>query len=126
MEFERIKTEFYEEVVYAENGPGAEEYQKYYQTMDPTTAEYLYKQVVQQLETDARVEDYAQAYAEMEPAQPPLQNLFSFLSPGIHRTACFTHWHRRSCLNRFSSAGFCLALSQAASSFSTSTVNIVF
>ncbi len=69
VEFERIKTEFYEEVVYAEKGPGAEEYVKYYQTMDPTTAEYLYKQVVQQLETDARVEDYAQAYAEMEPAQ---------------------------------------------------------
>jgi len=69
VEFERIKTEFYEEVVYAENGPGAEEYQKYYQTIDPTTAEYLYKQVVQQLEMDAQIQDYAQAYAEMEPAQ---------------------------------------------------------
>lgn len=69
VEFERIKTEFYEEVVYAENGPGAEEYQKYYQTIDPTTAEYLYKQVVQQLEMDAQIQDYAQAYAEMEPDQ---------------------------------------------------------
>lgn len=69
VEFERIKTEFYEEVVYAENGPGAEEYQKYYQTMDPTTAEYLYKQVVQQQEADQAIQDYAQAYAEMKPAQ---------------------------------------------------------
>ena len=43
VEFQRIKNEFYEEVVYAENGPGAEAYQKYYESMDPTTAEYLYK-----------------------------------------------------------------------------------
>ncbi len=67
VEFERIKTEFYEEVIYAENGPGAEEYQKYYQTMDPTTAEYLYKQVVQQIEADQEIKDYAQTYAEMKP-----------------------------------------------------------
>lgn len=69
VEFERIKTEFYEEVIYAENGPGAEEYQKYYETIDPTTAEYLYKQVVQQVEADKEIQDYAQAYAEMKPAQ---------------------------------------------------------
>ena len=30
-EFQRIKTEFYEEVVYAENGPGADAYRKYYE-----------------------------------------------------------------------------------------------
>ena len=66
VEFERIKTEFYEEVIYADNGPGAEAYQKYYESMDPATAEYLYKQVVQQATTDARVQNYAQAYSEME------------------------------------------------------------
>lgn len=69
VEFERIKTEFYEEVVYAEKGPGADEYVKYYQSMDPTTAEYLYKQVIQQQEVDQKIQDYAQAYAEMKPAQ---------------------------------------------------------
>ena len=55
--------------MYAENGPGAEEYQKYYQNIDPTTAEFLYKQVIQQLEADEQIQDYAQTYAEMEPAQ---------------------------------------------------------
>lgn len=69
VEFERIKTEFYEEVIYAEKGPGAEEYQKYYQNMDPTTAEYLYKQVVQQVQADQEIKDYAQAYSEMKPKQ---------------------------------------------------------
>ena len=69
IEFERIKTEFYEEVVYADNGPGAEEYQKYYEAMDPATAEYLYKQVVEQVLVDAKLQDYAKAYSSMEPAQ---------------------------------------------------------
>ena len=66
VEFQRIKTEFYEEVVYAENGPGAEEYQKYYEAMDPTTAEYLYKQVALQLEESKEIKDYAQTYSEMD------------------------------------------------------------
>ena len=67
VEFDRIQTEFYNEVVYAENGPGPEEYQKYYELIDPTNAEYLYKQVVEQLQQDAKLTDYAQAYASMEP-----------------------------------------------------------
>lgn len=69
VEFERIKTEFYNEVVYADNGPGAEEYQKYYETMDPATAEVLYKQVVTQIEEDKEITDYAQAYSEMKPKE---------------------------------------------------------
>lgn len=67
VEFDRIQTEFYNEVVYAENGPGPEEYQKYYELIDPTNAENLYRQVVEQLQQDAQLTDYAQAYASMEP-----------------------------------------------------------
>ena len=33
VEFQRVKEKFYEEVVYAENGPGPDEYQKYYEKM---------------------------------------------------------------------------------------------
>lgn len=69
VEFQRIKTEFYEEVVYAENGPGAEEYKKYFEAIDPTTAEYLYKQVIQQVEESNEVKEYAQAYSEMKPKE---------------------------------------------------------
>lgn len=70
-EFNRIRNEFYEEVIYAEKGPGAEEYRKYYEEMDPTTAEYLYKQVVTQLEESKEIQNYAQAYssASMKPKQ---------------------------------------------------------
>jgi len=69
VEFDRISKEFYEEVVYAENGPGAEEYKKYYESMDESTAQYLYKQVVAQLEESSEVQDYASAYAEMKPKE---------------------------------------------------------
>lgn len=69
VEFERIKNEFYSEVIYADNAPGPEEFRKYYEAIDPAAAEELYKQVVQQLEEDAQVEEYAQAYAAMKPAQ---------------------------------------------------------
>ncbi len=69
VEFERIKTEFYEEVIYAEKGPGAAEYQKYYESMDPATAEFLYRQVIQEQEESQEIQDYAQAYSEMKPKQ---------------------------------------------------------
>lgn len=69
LEFQKIKNEFYEEVVYAENGPGADEYAKYYETMDPSTAETLYKEVIRQQQETKEVEDYAAAYSEMKPKE---------------------------------------------------------
>ena len=54
-------------MIYAENGPGEEAYQKYYESIDPTTAEYLYKQVVGQLAEDSAIEEYVQAYSSMKP-----------------------------------------------------------
>lgn len=69
VEFQRIKTEFYEEVVYAEKGPGAEAYRKYYEAMDPSTAEYIYRQLVVQLEESREVQDWAAAYSQMKPKQ---------------------------------------------------------
>ncbi|MCQ2080709.1 MAG: hypothetical protein MJZ11_03565 [Lachnospiraceae bacterium] len=67
VDFQRIKTEFYEEVVYADKGPGIDAYQKFYEAMDPATAEYLYKQVVIQKEETKEIKDYAKAYSEMKP-----------------------------------------------------------
>lgn len=69
VDFQRLKTEFYEEVDYAEKGPGIEEYRKYYEGMDPATAEYLYKQVVAQTEESSEITEYAKAYSEMKPKE---------------------------------------------------------
>ena len=73
VEFQRIQKEFYDEVVYSDKGPGAEEYKKYYESMDPATAEYIYKQVVTQLEESQEVQDYAAAYSAMKPKPPRVQ-----------------------------------------------------
>ena len=64
--FEDIKNEFYEEVIYSDKGPGAEAFIEYYESMDPATAEKLYKQVVAQQQVDSEVKDYANAYSEMK------------------------------------------------------------
>lgn len=69
LEFEKIKNEFYEEVVYAENGPGIDEYIKYYESMDPTTAQTIYAQVIGDQQVDSQLEDYARAYSEMKPKE---------------------------------------------------------
>lgn len=68
-EFQRIRQEFGEEVLYAEKGPGVEEYVKYYEALDPTTAEALYKQAVIQMEESQEIKDYAAAYSAMKPKQ---------------------------------------------------------
>lgn len=68
VEFQRIKNEFYQEVVYATNGPGPDEYRKYYEEMDPATAEALYQQVVTSQAVAGKMSDYAAGYASMDPA----------------------------------------------------------
>lgn len=67
VEFQRIRQEFYEEVIYAENGPGPEEYMKYYESMDPTTAEYLYKQALAKQQVDKEIQDYVSGFEQMKP-----------------------------------------------------------
>ena len=65
-----IKAEkFYEEVIFSEEAPDIEEYKKYYESIDPENAEYLYKQVVAQIETDKIMDEYKKGYTEMKPKQ---------------------------------------------------------
>lgn len=69
VEFQKLKTEFYEEVVFSENAPTVEEYKKYYEEIDPDNAEYIYRQVVKQIETDVDVDKYVKTYSSMKPKQ---------------------------------------------------------
>ena len=69
VEFQRIKTEFYEEVIYSEKGPGVEAFMDYYETMDPETAELIYQQVATKEIYSAEIQEYAQAYSEMKPKE---------------------------------------------------------
>lgn len=67
LEFERIKNEFYQEVVYAANGPGIDAYIKYYESMDPTTAEAIYARVIAEQAQDLELSEYASTYSAMKP-----------------------------------------------------------
>ena len=69
VDFQRIKDEFYNEDIYAENGPGLEAYKKYYEYIDPEKAEALYQQVIKQVEADKEMEDYVAAYSAMKPKE---------------------------------------------------------
>ena len=69
VEFQKIKEQFYEEVVYAENGPGADEYRQYYEEMAPTTAEALYKQVIQTEAADKQMQEYANTFSNMQASE---------------------------------------------------------
>ncbi len=69
IEFQKLKTEFYEEVVFNDKAPEIEQYKAYYEQIDPDNAEYLYKQVVAQIETDKIMDDYVKAYTDMKPKQ---------------------------------------------------------
>ncbi len=89
VEFQRIKTEFYEEVVYSDKGPGVEEYLKYFETMDPTTAEYLYQEAVAKQEESKEVIKYAQAYSEMKPKEAA--GIFEAMTDNLDLAARILH-----------------------------------
>lgn len=67
--FEEEKTKFYKEVVFNENAPDISEYKTYYESIDPANAEILYKQVIEQEQADAQIQDYVNTYAQMKPKQ---------------------------------------------------------
>lgn len=67
IEFDKLKTEFYEEVVFSDNAPDPDNYKKYYESIDPDNAEYLYKQVVSQDIVNSEMDEYVKAYSEMKP-----------------------------------------------------------
>lgn len=69
IEFQSLKTKFFNDVVYSEKGPGVEAFIEWYEAMDPTTAEYLYKQAVAEQQEDAKVQEYADTYSSMKPAR---------------------------------------------------------
>lgn len=68
-DFENEKAQFYEEVVFNDKAPDISEYQKYYESIDPANAEELYKEVVEQEQTDQELSDYVSTYSQMKPKE---------------------------------------------------------
>lgn len=66
--FEKQKQEFDKNVVFADNAPDIENYKKYYEEIDPTNAEKIYRQVVEQLQYSDAIQEKADIYKSMEPS----------------------------------------------------------
>lgn len=65
-EFEVLRQQFYEEVVFGDNAPDISEYQKFYEAINPDNAEVLYKEVIEQQAYDTEVDDYVKTYSSMK------------------------------------------------------------
>ncbi len=65
---DRVK-DFDEKVVFADQAPNIEEYKKYYESIDPTHAEEIYRQVVEQMQYDESIKEKADIYRKMKPAE---------------------------------------------------------
>jgi flagellar motility protein MotE (MotC chaperone) len=68
-EFQETKQNFYNEVVFSSVAPDIEEYKNYYESIEPATAENIYRQVIEQLQQDEEVEDYVKTYSSMKPKE---------------------------------------------------------
>ena len=64
--FYEEKAKFYEEVVYGENAPDAEQYQAYYEMIDPDNAAEIYKKIIQGQADDAAIKAFATTYSGMK------------------------------------------------------------
>ena len=67
--FEEEKEKFYNEVVFSDQAPDIEQYKEYFEGIDPDNAELLYKQVVEQQQTDSKISDYVKGYSQMKPKE---------------------------------------------------------
>lgn len=65
---ERVK-EFDEQVVYAEAAPSIEEYRKFYEQINPRTAEEIYRQVIEQIRYSEAVKEKGDIYRKMKPQE---------------------------------------------------------
>lgn len=68
-EFEALKEQFYNEVVFGDDALTYENYKTYYESINPDYAEILYKQVLERYMYDERYRELADAYSAMKPAK---------------------------------------------------------
>lgn len=68
LEFVERVSEFDKNVVFNEKAPETQEYQKYYEEMNPENAAEIYRQVMEQQIADAKIIEQAERYGKMEPS----------------------------------------------------------
>lgn len=67
-EFQRLKEEFYNEIVYGENAPDADTYIEWYESIDAAHAESIYRQLLLDESADSEMKNLAKTYENMKAA----------------------------------------------------------
>ena len=67
--FSAEKEKFYEEVVFSDKAPDIEAYKEYYESIEPETAERIYRQVLEKQGVSDELADYVMAYSSMKPKE---------------------------------------------------------
>lgn len=103
-EFQKLKEQFYDEVVFGDNAIDYEYYKQYYEAIDPEYAEKLYKQVLAQYLKDESYQALADAYAEMKPkkAAATLYEMTGNLEVVVAILQCMEVENRAAILNALS------------------------
>lgn len=65
-DFDELKREFDEEVVFGESSLSYEEFMKFYEEIEPENAEEIYRQCVEQQQGDAKIQAQASRFSRME------------------------------------------------------------
>ena len=68
LEFEKIRNEFYHEIVFSDNSPGSEYFKTYYESQQPEKSAEIYAQLAGGGKASSEIEDYVKAYSAMKPA----------------------------------------------------------
>lgn len=68
LEFEKIRNEFYNEIVFSDNAPDISYFRKYYEGAYPDKATQIFNEVSGKTGTSAEITDYVKAYSAMKPA----------------------------------------------------------
>ena len=69
LQFQKEKDKFDKEVVFNDKAPDPEEYKKYYESIDPDNAAEIYRQVVEQQDTEKTLVEQAEMYKNMKPEE---------------------------------------------------------
>jgi len=65
-EFDELKRQFDEEVVFGDSALPYEDYMKFYESIEPETAEELYRECVELQQADQKIQTQAEIYAAMD------------------------------------------------------------
>ncbi len=68
-EFQTAKDQFYSEIVYGNSAPSTDKYIEWYNKIDKSNAELIYRQILGNQKVDDDVKELAKSYAAMKPAE---------------------------------------------------------